>query len=242
MLKHLLVGLSVALVVYCTVDTINTSVLKKILTYSACHTNCEGDLPDLILDLLEFEDTYEKIMTICQKIKGVSECLQEKKCGFANRFVMIYGGFYDLCTSKKFNYITAYDQCLQDNLDQALQDADNHCEFTQEIERFSHDPIVISNAGKGGATFIPLISRTGPLCTSTICFLPNFQQTLDAVCPVAGSVMTAAMMRPFYHGLNFVNNLGSAVGSTIKRSVPPQCYPLGNKTFLNMVRKPRQQY
>ncbi|CAD5210517.1 unnamed protein product [Bursaphelenchus xylophilus] len=222
---------------YCDLEDVNTSVLYKTVDFGKCHETCDGDLPNMIFSLLEFYNTYSKMIKICQQLKPASECVKTSNCPFASRFLLLYGGFYDLCNGKKWNYFINNEGCLRTYLDETLQATENECRLTQEIERFSHDPIVVSQVPKGQPAALTVLGRTGPLCSSMICFIPTFRRLMDEKCPGAGSVVTAAMVRPFYQGLHIVNRMGPAITGMIKVSTPPQCYPLGNKTVLHMMKR-----
>ncbi|VDL71269.1 unnamed protein product [Nippostrongylus brasiliensis] len=109
----------------------------------------------------------------------------------------------------------------------ALKNCDRTCDFTDVLMQMS---------GKKNSKFMQklkeeqsmLQTEIADICSSFGCMSSCVTADLNAYCSPAGTIITQALLKPFFTAAQIFEEIGPRSKISVFRQIPPQCYYLIN--------------
>lgn len=193
-----------------------------------CIQACLSDLFYTAAELIHLQNPVDKFDDLCRSYENASLCIENQKdtCIQTTLFDIALSGLDELCNEKE-EELLEHKQCLSEHAEMALKNCDRCCHFTN---------ILIDFSGHGTSEGIQklqenhesLVKEVSAVCTTFGCMSSCVAREINAKCPPAGTIITEALLKPFFTASAIFEEIGPRAKISIYRQVPPQCYYLIN--------------
>ncbi|WKY07338.1 hypothetical protein Q1695_007073 [Nippostrongylus brasiliensis] len=214
-----------------------------------CIQACLTGLFYAAAELVHLPDPVDRFLGLCWTYHNATLCVEEQKdtCIQTTLFNIALSGLDELCHEREEDLLP-HKECLRDHLEMALKNCDRTCDFTDVLMQMS---------GKKNSKFMQklkeeqkeqthlgteepglmqklkeeqsmLQTEIADICSSFGCMSSCVTADLNAYCSPAGTIITQALLKPFFTAAQIFEEIGPRSKISVFRQIPPQCYYLIN--------------
>ncbi|PIO67720.1 hypothetical protein TELCIR_10520 [Teladorsagia circumcincta] len=137
---------------------------------------------------------------------------------------------YTSCTVRLFTVhsdLIPHKECLEQHAELVLKNCDHSCQLTSVITNLAEqgNPKRLQHLEQDRDTLTKEIAN---VCTAFGCMSSCVAHDLNVQCPPVGTIITKALLKPFFTAAIIFEEIGPRAKISIYRQIPSQCYYLTN--------------
>lgn len=191
-----------------------------------CIQACLSNLFFSAAEMIHLHNPVDKFNDLCTTYHNATQCIENQKdtCVQTTLFDIALSGLDELCNERD-EELYQHKECLREHSEVVLKNCDRTCQFTT---------VLMELAGHGNAKGIQelqenhdaLAKEVSAVCVTFGCMSSCVSRDLNVRCHPAGTIITEALLKPFFTASTIFEEVGPRAKISIYRQVPPECYYL----------------